>query len=65
VGRNTNNGERNTEVVRGYYKLFKVTCKAEKMSYTAWDDRGWFGLIYKNGAVYAFSNNIVPIMMAP
>lgn len=64
VGRQTNTAERNTDVVRGYYKLFKVTCKGEKMSYTAWDDRGWFGLIYKNGSVYAFSNNIVPYMMA-
>jgi endoglucanase len=65
VGRNTNNGERNTDLVRSYYKLFKVTCKAEKMSYTVWDDRGWFGLIYLNGSAYAFSNNIVPTMLAP
>jgi len=64
VGRQTNTAERNTDLVRGYYKVFKVTCKAEKMSYTAWDDRGWFGLIYKNGTEYSFSNNIVPYMMA-
>lgn len=64
VGRQTNTTERNTDIVRGYYRLFKITCKAQNMSYTAWDDRGWFGLIYKNGTVYAFSNNIVPTMMA-
>jgi endoglucanase len=64
VGRQSNTAERNTDLVRGYYKLFRVTCKAEKMSYTVWDDRGWFGLIYKNGSVYAFSNNIVPSMLA-
>lgn len=63
VGRQSNAGERNTDLVRGYYKLFRVTCKAEKMSFTPWDDRGWFGLIYKSGADYLFSNNIVPSMM--
>ncbi|WP_460555113.1 glycoside hydrolase family 5 protein [Ferruginibacter profundus] len=64
VGRQSNTAERNTEIVRGYYRIFNVTCRAQKMSFTAWDDRGWFGLIYKNGSVYAFSNNIVPAMMA-
>ncbi|WP_220494880.1 glycoside hydrolase family 5 protein [Lacibacter sediminis] len=63
VGRQSNTGERNTDLVRGYYKLFRVTCKAEKMSFTPWDDRGWFGLIYKSGTDYLFSNNIVPSMM--
>ncbi|MEJ8818704.1 glycoside hydrolase family 5 protein [Lacibacter sp. H407] len=63
VGRQSNTGERNTDLVRGYYKLFRVTCKAEKMSFTPWDDRGWFGLIYKSGSDYLFSNNIVPSMM--
>ena len=63
VGRQSNTGERNTDLVRGYYKLFRLTCKAEKMSFTPWDDRGWFGLIYKSGTDYLFSNNIVPSMM--
>jgi endoglucanase len=63
VGRQSNTGERNTDLVRGYYKLFRLTCKAEKMSFTPWDDRGWFGLIYKSGSDYLFSNNIVPSMM--
>lgn len=65
VGRQTNTAERNTELVRGYYRIFKVTCKIEKMSFTAWDDRGWFGLIYATGGGFAFSNNIVPSMLAP
>jgi len=64
VGRQSNTAERNTDIVRGYYKLFKVTCKAEKMSFTAWDDRGWFGLIANSGSAFAFTNNIVPFMMA-
>jgi endoglucanase len=64
VGRETNTAERNTDLVRGFYRLFKVTCKSQNMSFTAWDDRGWFGLIYKNGTTYSFLNNIVPTMMA-
>ncbi len=66
VGRQTNGTERNTDLVRSYYRIFKVTCKTEKMSFTAWDDRGWFGLIYRSSATspYGFSNNIVPTMMA-
>jgi len=64
VGRQTNTAERNSDIVRGYYKIFKVTCKAEKMSFTAWDDRGWFGLIANSGSAFAFTNNIVPFMMA-
>lgn len=64
VGRQANTAERNTEIVRGYYKVFSSTCKAQKMSYTPWDDRGWFGLISGNGTNYTFLNNIVPTMMA-
>ena len=43
VGR-TAGTERNTDVVRGYYKSVRTTCLAQKMSLTAWDDRGWLGL---------------------
>ncbi|CAN5813264.1 glycoside hydrolase family 5 protein [soil metagenome] len=63
VGRKSGT-ERNTDIVRGYYKTMKQTCIANKMSCTAWDDRGWFGLINTSGATPAFSNNIVPYMMA-
>ena len=63
VGRKTGT-ERNTDIVRGHYKVFKVTCTAQKMSYTAWDDRGWFGLITGSGTNFSFTNNIVPYMLA-
>jgi endoglucanase len=64
VGRQSNTAERNTEIVRGYYKVFSSTCKAQNMSFTPWDDRGWFGLISGSGTNYTFLNNIVPTMMA-
>ncbi len=64
VGRQNNTAERNTEIVRGYYKLVAKTCKAQKMSFTPWDDRGWFGLVTGSGTNYSFLNNIVPTMMA-
>lgn len=64
VGR-TSGTERNTDLVRGYYKLIKQTCLAKKMSCTVWDDRGWFGLINTTGAAPVFTNGIVPYMMAP
>ena len=63
VGR-TSGTERNSDIVRGYYKLMKQTCIAQKMSCTAWDDRGWFGLIYTGGTIPTFTNNIVPYMLA-
>lgn len=62
VGRQSNTAERNTDLVRGYYRVFNLTCKTQKMSFTAWDDRGWFGLVNKEGT--SFVNNIVPSMMA-
>lgn len=64
VGRQNNTSERNTDIVRGYYKLVGATCKAQKMSFSAWDDRGWFGLISGSGTNFNFTNNIVPTMMA-
>lgn len=56
--------ERNTDMVRGFYRIFKLTCPTQNMSFTVWDDRGWFGLV-TNGLNPAFVNNIVPYMMAP
>jgi endoglucanase len=64
VGRQNNTSERNTDVVRGYYKLMASTCKSQNMSFTPWDDRGWFGLINGSGTNFSFTNNIVPSMMA-
>jgi endoglucanase len=64
VGRQSNTTERNSDIVRGFYRVFNQTCKAQKMSFTAWDDRGWFGLISGSGTNFNFTNNIVPTMMA-
>ncbi len=64
VGR-TSGTERNTDIVRSYYKLIKQTCIAQKMSCTAWDDRGWFSLTYTGGATPTFTNGIVVYMLAP
>jgi endoglucanase len=65
VGRSTNAGERDTDVVRSYYRTMVATCLAEGMAPTAWDDRGWFGLVAANGAGgFAFTNRIVPTMLA-
>ncbi|MFY0650679.1 MAG: glycoside hydrolase family 5 protein [Cyclobacteriaceae bacterium] len=62
VGRQSNTAERNTDLVRGYYKTFAETTKSQNMSYSVWDDRGWFGLINSSGS--SFTNNIVPSMLA-
>ena len=45
VGRKTNISERDTDVVRGYYRLVNSTVLGAGMSATVWDDRGWFGLV--------------------
>ncbi len=62
VGR-TSGTERNTDLVRGYYKTFAETTLNEGMSYSVWDDRGWFGLISGSGSSYSFTNGIVPGML--
>lgn len=62
VGRDTNPSERNSNIVREYYKTMRLACLSEKMSPTVWDDRGWFGLINTNGNNFLY--NIVPNMMA-
>ena len=62
VGRAANTAERNTDIVRGYYHSVAKTTLDKNMSYSVWDDRGWFGLINSGGTT--FINNIVPTMMA-
>lgn len=52
--------ERNTDMVRGYYKTYDDTTISQQMSYSVWDDRGWFGLVNDSGT---FINNIVPFML--
>lgn len=61
VGRSNNTAERNTDLVRGYYRTMAVSTLGQKMSYSVWDDRGWFGLINSSGTT--FTNNIVPYML--
>jgi len=61
VGRETNTAERNTDLVRGYYKTFADTALGQNMSYSVWDDRGWFGLVNSGGS--SFTYNIVPVML--
>jgi endoglucanase len=63
VGRNANASERNTDIVREYYRTMRLTCLSKKMSPTVWDDRGWFGLVTPTGSSFLY--NIVPNMMAP
>lgn len=63
VGRSSNAAERDSDIVREYYRIIRATCTSEKMSPTVWDDRGWFGLINSGGTSFLY--NIVPNMMAP
>lgn len=62
VGRDANASERNSNIVREYYRTMRLTCLSKKMSPTVWDDRGWFGLV--NTTNNSFLHNIVPNMMA-
>jgi endoglucanase len=64
VGRESNQSERNTNIVRGYYKTFAETTLNEDMSYSVWDDRGWFGLVTgSSSSGYSFLYDIVPTML--
>lgn len=64
VGRASNQEDRNTDLVREFYQTIVQTTLEEGMSSTVWDDRGWFGLIGKNGnGDYQFIHNIVPFML--
>ncbi len=66
VGRASNVAERNTDIVRSYYRTMRLTMINEKMSATFWDDRGWFGLVAKDAAgTYTFLFDIIPTVMAP
>ncbi|HKI46882.1 MAG TPA: cellulase family glycosylhydrolase, partial [Balneolales bacterium] len=67
VGRIAKNvSERNTDVVREYYRTLRLAIIQHHFSATVWDDRGWFGLVTKNkDGKYTFVDNIVPAMMAP
>ncbi|MCG9895391.1 MAG: glycoside hydrolase family 5 protein, partial [Fimbriimonadaceae bacterium] len=66
VGRDGRQAERDTDLVRGYYRTVRQTALAEGMSITPWDDRGWFGLtrLLPDGRA-EFVFDIVPSMMRP
>jgi len=61
VGRETNVSERNTDIVRDYYRTTRLTCLNNNISPTVWEDRGWYGLIDLSGSNFLY--NIVPYMM--
>lgn len=64
VGRDSNQSDRDSEIVREYYKSFAQKVLREKMSYAVWDDRGWFGLVKKDDFnKYSFQFDIVPTML--
>ena len=64
VGRRERQDERNTDVVREYYKTLRQTTLAHRMSNTPWDDRGWFGLVNRRAdGRFEFVYDIVPTMM--
>lgn len=63
VGRRERTEERNTQVVRDYYRTVREATLANKMSNTAWDDAGWFGLVNRaDDGTYRFVFDIVPYM---
>lgn len=63
VGRTSGN-ERDTDLVRSYYRIVAKTATAEGMSITPWDDRGWFGLTAAGAdGKFGFVNDIVPSML--
>lgn len=65
VGRDGNQSERDTDLVREYYRTVVQTALAEGMSSTVWDDRGWFGLVEQDGTnTFRFKYDIVPYMLA-
>ena len=65
VGRADDQQERNTDVVKEYYRTVVSTAWEENMSSTAWDDHGWFGLtkLDKQTGKYYFVYDIVPFML--
>jgi endoglucanase len=64
VGRITaTEAERNSDVVRDYYRTMVTAIRKENMSATVWDDRGWFKLVSVNNNIPTFTFDIVPSFM--
>lgn len=65
VGRSGSQAQRNTKIVRDYYRTVVQTARAEGMATSAWDDRGWFGLTDGDAQTgFSFTFDIVPYMLA-
>ncbi|TCI84921.1 carbohydrate-binding protein [Tenacibaculum sp. M341] len=60
VGRRNNQAERNSDIVREFYRVIANITLNNDMAFTIWDDRGWFRLINDDGT---FTYNIVPFML--
>ncbi|MCU0316023.1 MAG: glycoside hydrolase family 5 protein [Fimbriimonadaceae bacterium] len=63
VGRDRNPEERNSDVVRNYYRVMRLALERQGFSGTVWDDRGWFGLTEPASSGFQFVHGIVPHMM--
>ena len=64
VGRRNDQSARDTDVVRSFYKTVVRVARDEGGSHSAWDDRGWFGLVSGNAQNgYDFLYDIVPTML--
>lgn len=64
VGRRQDQSERDTDLVRSFYQTVARVALDEGGSYSAWDDRGWFGLVTGNSQNgYDFLYDIVPSML--
>ncbi len=65
VGRKLRQADRDTDLVRGFYRVLNSTVLKAGMAPTAWDDRGWFGLVAASGSSgFSFVSRIVPTMLA-
>jgi aryl-phospho-beta-D-glucosidase BglC (GH1 family) len=63
VGRKEQQSDRDSGVVREYYRVVTKTVLESGASATPWDDRGWFGLIEPKDAGYRFKYGLVPEMI--
>ena len=64
MGRRNDQSARDTDVVRSFYKTVVRVARDEGGSHSAWDDRGWFGLVSGNAQNgYDFLYDIVPTML--
>ena len=64
VGRREDQSTRDTDLVRSFYQTVVRVARDEGGSHSAWDDRGWFGLVSGDSQRgYDFLYDIVPSML--